>query len=145
MIRRVMMADKFRVLLLAKNFHEALGLPVPFNAAYASIVFDQFLDDPEKLCLVLDRDGGVQGVLAAQTGILPIAPVKAATEVIWWIEPEYRGRDALHMLTAYEAWAEEQGCSFVSMVGLGSDPQPTNFYERRGYIAAERHYMKPIR
>ena len=145
MIRRAIMADKFRVLLLAKNFHEASLLPVPFNAAYASIVFDQFLDDPEKLCLVLDLDGGVQGVLAAQTGILPIAPVKAATELIWWIDPAYRGRDALHMLIAYEAWAEEQGCSFVNMVGLGSDPLPANFYERRGYIAAERHYMKPIR
>ena len=144
MIRRAMMADKFRVLLLAKNFHEASELPVPFNAAYASILFDQFLDGPEKLCLVLDRDG-VQGVLAAQTGILPIAPVKAATEVIWWIEPEYRGRDAVHMLVAYEAWAEEQGCSFVNMVGLGADPLTAKFYERRGYIAAERHYMKPIR
>ncbi|NTS30662.1 GNAT family N-acetyltransferase [Phyllobacterium sp. BT25] len=143
MIRRATMADKFRVLLLAKNFHEASGLPIPFNPPYASILFDQFLTAPEKICIVLDRDG-VQGVLAAQVGFLPIAPVRAATEVIWWIEPEYRGRDALHMLAAYEAWAEEQGCSFVNMVGLGSDPLPAKFYERRGYIAAERHFMKPI-
>ena len=144
MIRQATMADKFRVLLLAKNFHEASGLPIPFNPAYASILFDQFIDDPERLCLVLDRNG-VQGVLAAQSGILPIAPVKAATEVIWWIEPDYRGRDAIHMLVAYEAWATDQGCSFVNMVGLGSDPLTAKFYERRGYIAAERHFMKPIR
>lgn len=143
MIRRARTDDKARVLMLARSFHIASGLPIPFNAPYASLLFDACLSEPDRLCLVLDDDD-VQGVLAAQAGLLPIAPVKAATELIWWIEPAHRGRSALAMLDAYEAWARERGCVFANMVGLGSDPLPARLYERRGYIAAERHFMKPL-
>ncbi|MBZ9653553.1 GNAT family N-acetyltransferase [Phyllobacterium lublinensis] len=94
--------------------------------------------------MVLDSEGGVQGLLAAQAGPLPLAPVKAATELIWWIEPHARGRAALAMLDAYEAWARDRGCVFANMVGLGSDPLPARLYESRGYIAAERHYSKTL-
>jgi GNAT superfamily N-acetyltransferase len=143
MIRRATPADKSRVLVLARNFHQASGLPIPFSAPFASLLFDACLSDQDRLCLVLDIDG-VQGVLAAQAGLLPLAPVKAATELIWWIEPAHRGRSALAMLDAYETWARERGCVFANMVGLGSDPLPARLYERRGYIAAERHFMKPL-
>ena len=143
MIRRAVVADKSRCLQLARNFHIASGLPIPFSPAYASLLFDACLRERDRFCLVLD-DGGVHGVLAAQAGSLPIAPVKAATELIWWIEPTHRGRSAIAMLEAYEAWARERGCMFANMVGLGSDPLPARLYERRGYIAAERHFMKTL-
>lgn len=142
-VRKALQADKSRCLQLARNFHLASGLPIPFSAPYASLLFDACLTDTDRLCLVLDIDG-VQGVLAAQAGLLPIAPVKAATELLWWIEPSYRGRAAIQMLDAYEAWARERGCVFANMVGLGSAPLPARLYERRGYIAAERHFMKAI-
>lgn len=142
-VRKALQADKARCLQLARNFHLASGLPTHFSAPYASLLFDACLTEPDRLCLVLDIDG-VQGVLAAQAGLLPIAPVKAATELIWWIEPSARGRAAIQMLDAYEAWARERGCVFANMVGLGSDPLPARLYERHGYIAAERHFLKPL-
>ncbi|WP_370878732.1 GNAT family N-acetyltransferase [Phyllobacterium ifriqiyense] len=107
------------------------------------MLFDTLISNPAMLCLVLD-DSGPQGVLAAQSGTLPLAPVKVASELIWWIEPAYRGRSAVAMLDAYEEWAREQGCVFVNMVGLGADPLTTRLYERRGYSATERHFMKSI-
>ena len=142
-VRRAVASDRSRCLQLARNFHIASGLQIPFSPAYASLLFDACLCEPDRLCLVLD-DNGVQGVLAAQAGSLPIAPVKAATELIWWIEPNARGRAAIEMLDAYENWARERGCVFANMVGLGSDPLPARLYERRGYIAAERHFMKTL-
>ena len=119
-------------------------LPIPFSAPYASLLFDASIQDPDRLCIVLDANG-VQGVLAAQAGFLPTAPIKAASELIWWIEPAHRGKAAIQMLDAYEAWARDRGCVLASMVGLGSDPLPGKLYERRGYTAAERHFMKPLR
>lgn len=142
-VRRARPDDKMRVLMMARSFQAASGLPIPFKADYASLLFDALLTNPTMLCIVLD-DNGPQGVLAAQTGTLPLAPIKAASELIWWIEPAYRGRAAKQMLDAYEAWAKEQGCAFVNMIGLGADPITSRLYERRGYIAAERHFMKPL-
>lgn len=142
-VRRAEAKDKSRVLILARNFHAASGVPFAFNAAYASMLFDACLTDPDRLCLVFDQ-GGPQGVLAAQAGTLPIAPVKAASELIWWIEPDHRGKSALRMIAAYEEWARERGCSLVNMVGLGSDPITTRLYERCGYVPAERHFMKTL-
>lgn len=142
-VRKATPADKSRVLIMARSFQAASGLPIPFNAAYASMLFDCLLTSHKHLCIVLDINGPC-GVLAAQSGTLPLAPVKAASELIWWIEPHARGKGAIAMLDAYEAWAREQGCQFVNMVGLGADPLTTRLYERRGYIAAERHFMKPL-
>lgn len=143
MIRRALVEDKQRVLSMARNFHEASGVSFPFSAAYASMLFDACLSAPDRVCIVLDEDGP-QGVLAAQAGTLPLAPIKAASELIWWIEPDFRGRSAIQMLNAYEEWAREQGCAYTNMVGLGSDPLTGRLYERRGYQAAERHFMKPL-
>ncbi len=142
-VRRAQPSDKSRVLMMARSFQAASGLPIPFNAAYASMLYDTLIRNPAMLCLVLD-DKGPCGVLAAQSGTLPLAPVKAASELIWWIEPAHRGKAAKLMLDAYEEWAREQGCQFVNMVGLGADPLTTRLYERRGYIAAERHFLKSL-
>lgn len=142
-VRQARPCDKSRVLMMARSFQAASGLPIPFNAAYASMLFDTLCTSPTHLCIVLDINGPC-GVLAAQSGTLPLAPVKAASELIWWIEPDHRGRSAQAMLDVYEAWAREQGCQFVNMVGLGADPLTTRLYERRGYIAAERHFMKSL-
>jgi GNAT superfamily N-acetyltransferase len=143
MIRRARKEDKSRVLIMAMDFHIASGMPFAFSAAHASLLFDACLSDPDRLCLVLDENGP-QGVLAAQAGELPLAPVKAASELIWWIEPQSRGRSALAMLDAYEQWAKERGCIYANMVGLGFDPVTTRLYERRGYVAAESHFMKAL-
>lgn len=142
-VRKALPQDKSRVLMMARSFQVASGLPIPFNAAYASMLFDTLISNPAMLCLVLD-DNGPYGVLAAQSGTLPLSPVKAASELIWWIEPSHRGSAAKTMLDKYEEWATEQGCQFVNMVGLGADPVTTRMYERRGYSATERHFMKPL-
>ncbi|RJG46495.1 GNAT family N-acetyltransferase [Mesorhizobium sp. DCY119] len=144
MIRRAVVADKMRVLMMARSFHVAAGLPFALHAAHASLVFDACLTDVDRVCLVYDVDGTAQGVLAAQAGAHPFGPFKVATEIMWWIEPAHRGRAALHMIAAYEAWARERGCSFANLVGLGADPITTKLYERCGYAAAERHFMKPL-
>lgn len=71
-------------------------------------------------------------------------PVRLARETVWWIDPKHRGRAAFRMLDAYEAWAADQGCSFVGMAGMGDDPVVRTLLERRGYRVAETHFLKGI-
>lgn len=144
MIRKAMSADKARVLVMAKAFHAASCVPFPFSAAAASVLFDAALYDSNRLCLIYECGGIARGVLAAVAAPHHLAPVKIASEIIWWIDPDWRGRSATRMIAAYEQWAAECGCQYVSMVGLGADPEVSKLYERRGYHAVERHFVMPL-
>ncbi len=144
MIRKAIASDKARVLFMAKAFHEASCTLIPFSAAAASVLFDASLANADRLCLVYEQDGTARGVLAAIAAPHHLAPVKVASEIIWWIDPAWRGRCAMKMLASYEEWAAERGCQFVSMVGLGADPAVSKLYARRGYQAVERHFMMPL-
>ncbi len=144
MIRKATAADKARVLCMAKAFHEASGIPIPFSAAAASVLFDAALTDADRLCLIYEQDAAARGVLAAIAAPHHLAPVKVASEIVWWIDPAWRGRGAMKMLAAYETWASERDCQYISMVGLGADPAVSKLYARRGYQAVERHFMMPF-
>ncbi len=139
-VRPATMADRFAVLRLGRAFIEGLGI-LPFAAAYAEQTVKAYIDQPDKLCLVLASGDAVQGFLMAHAAPHPFWPVKAAGELAWWIAPEHRGRGAVEMVRAYEAWAAEQGCGLIGMAHLG-DYRLTEFYRRRGYVPAENHFLK---
>ena len=73
----------------------------------------------------------------------PIAGVRMATEVIWWIEPSARGAGlAQQMLRMAETWAREQGATRMQ---LGSwHDRLDGFYQRLGYTPAERIFNKDL-
>src|ERR1700710_2847381 len=105
MIRRAVESDKMRVLQMAKSFHAASGVPFPFSAPMADLLFRASLVDADRVCLVYVPDGVARGVLAAQAANHQFAPVRLATEIMWWVDPDYRGTSAMEMLAAYEEWA----------------------------------------
>ncbi len=144
MIRNAVASDKAAVLRMARSFHSAAELPFAFSAATTSMLFDACLQDEDRLCLIYERDGAAVGMLAAYAACHMLAPVKIANEIVWWVEPQHRGRSAVAMLQAYERWARQRGCALIHMVGLGADPVTAKLYERQGYLAAERHFMKPL-
>lgn len=144
-IRRAEAGDKGRALLMARDFHRASGVPVPFSPALASLIFDATLSDPDRLCLVLDVDDVARGILAAQAGPHGFAPIRLASEVMFWVDPGHRGTSAaVRMIAAFEDWARSRACHLCHMVGLGSDPAVGRLYARCGYQAAERHFMKSL-
>lgn len=152
MIRAAVLEDKVAVITLLRHSREAAGFghadgttgfTFPFEAAYAEALFLGHLR-PHHLCLVLDHGGAVYGVLMAVAHEHPFGPVRMARETVWWIEPEHRGVDAWRMLDWYEDWAVAENCDFVGMAGMGADPNVGKLYLRRGYHAAEVHYLKAL-
>jgi GNAT superfamily N-acetyltransferase len=153
MIRHAIMPDKARIIRLLANSRggagfdqaeAATGFHFDFDPAYAERLFTTHLLMPNMLCLVLDIDDAAQGVLMAVAAEHPFGPVRLATETLWWIEPDYRGRNAVRMLEAFEDWARGQDCDYSGMAGMGASPQVASLYVRRGYRAAELHFLKAL-
>lgn len=143
MIRPARPADRAAIVRMARDFHAAANMPVAFDPAYAASVAGAYIADDDKLCLVLDQDGPA-GVLAAHVYQHPLAPVLAADELMWWIDPDHRGLCAMQMLDAYEQWARAKGCVLIGMATPPSDDKAASIYRRRGYVCAGMHFSKTI-
>lgn len=149
-------SDAPRAIELLRDSHQAAGFAragagltafcVPFLPDYAERLFMRHHDmmSTNACCLVLDVDGVAQGLLLAMAYEHPFGPVWLAAETVWWIDPAHRGRAAIAMLDAYEAWAAEKGCSFAGMAGMGDDPLVAILYLRRRYAVAEKHFLKAL-
>jgi len=136
--------ERFAVLSLARDFHAASGIPFNFDPAHASRAAQEYIEDPDRLCLVLEVNGALRGVLAASWAVSPLAPVKIAQELIFWVDPAHRGRSARRMLADYEKWAVAQGCAAAGLAGL-NDPLVARFFGAAGFGLIENKFLKILR
>lgn len=136
--------ERFEVLRLARDFHAASSIPFSFDPAHASRAAQEYVEDPDRLCLVLEVGGALRGVLAASWSISPLAPVKIAQELIFWVDPAHRGRSALRMLADYEKWAVAQGCAAAGLAGL-NDPRVARLFSVAGFGLIENKFLKILR
>lgn len=85
-----------------------------------------------------------KGFLAGMSSPFALGPHLLASEIAWWVEPEYRKAGVGKLLMeAFEYWAKEKaGCTMVSMAVLGDDPG--DFYEKSGYKLYEKAYLKVL-
>ncbi|MEO4000307.1 GNAT family N-acetyltransferase [Mesorhizobium sp. CAU 1732] len=139
MVRHATESDRLRVVRLLGESHKAAGFTFPFDAVRAEALFKQHM----AAGLVLVLGDPAQGVLMAAATDHPFGMGRVAKETVWFIRPEARGRSAFKMLDAYEAWAREQGCVAVGMASLATN-DVSRLYERRGYAAAETHFLKSL-
>lgn len=66
-----------------------------------------------------------------------------ATELAWWVSPEYRKSNVgTELLKAFEQWAKEENCEYITMISL--DDSVGNIYENNGYSLQERAYWKVL-
>lgn len=142
-VRPARPVERFEVLALARAFHAASGIPFAFHAAHASRAAQDYIEDPRKLCLVLEVNGALRGVLAASAAISPLAPVKIAQELIFWVDPAHRGRAPRRMIAAYEEWARAEGCAACGLAGL-NDPRVARFFCAAGFAQAENKFLKMV-
>ena len=142
-VRGATPADRWRVIRLLEESHAAAGYTFPFEAARADKLFRIHLESDAACAIVLDVDGVAQGILLAAAFDHPFGAGLWAKETVWYISPDHRGRAGMRMLDAYEAWAASKGCAVISMAALSTN-DVSRIYERRGYRAAETHFVKPL-
>ena len=98
--------------------------------------------------LVAEVDGKiVGGIVGVLTQLWFNNACKVASELAWWVAPEHRrGRTALKLYQAFEAWAKEQGAAHIVMSDLvveGETPA-AKLFEKLGYAIVERAHMKGV-
>lgn len=108
-----------------------------------------FLSAPkeERIIILAIVDDKPVGMLAGMISELLINRMKIASEVMWWMDPEYRGsRVSLELLDAYEFWATKCGANVIQLSTVETEQAERigKLYNRRGYKLTERGYIKDI-
>jgi GNAT superfamily N-acetyltransferase len=91
--------------------------------------------------LVLEHDGALVGMIGLHCAPHFLSLEMMAGEVFWWVDPSRRGH-GLRLLRAAEAWARDQGA--VSLQLIAPDERVERLYERLGYRAIERTYLRRL-
>lgn len=138
-VRRASAGDRLQVIRLLRESHAAAGFSFAFSAPHADALFHHHM----KRGLVLVCGDPARGVLMAATFEHPFGAGRWAKETVWFISPGARGRSAVQMIDAYEAWALGQGCTVVGMASLAGN-DVSSLYARRGYAPVETHFVKPL-
>lgn len=124
---------------------------MPIDTDCVEETIERFFAQPKEdamVLLALDDSDNPIGMIAAQAVEFPFNTQRISTEIIWWMDPEFRStKRALGLIEMYEFWAQHIAkCNAVQMVCLSNlDPDRLGkYYERRGYKQVERVYMKGI-
>lgn len=99
------------------------------------------------LILLMCSPNPVGVLIATKSDISPFFTVSIATELLWWVHPDYRNDPRnIKMLGAFEYWAKTVGCQRVTMVTLENELQPSieRLYLKRGYKKIETTYTKVL-
>jgi GNAT superfamily N-acetyltransferase len=143
LVRPALAGERFAILGLARAFHEASGVDLPFSAAQASVSVAQCIDEKNRLCLVAVSGSSVVGFLLAGVSQGMFSDLLISQELAFFVSPCARGWAAFRLLDAYEAWAVSQGCGAIGLACLG-DARVAKLYARRGFRPVENHFIKVV-
>lgn len=102
--------------------------------------------DPNSCFLVSVYEGKVVGFLWAILTTLPWSRTPIALDNILYVSPDYRGKQGMYLIRAYEKWAQECGAVEVNVsIASGITNERTeSLYERLGYTKVGTSYRKEI-
>jgi GNAT superfamily N-acetyltransferase len=127
---------------MARDFHAASPMGhLPFAPEAAGAAAMLAVDSDDRVALVLDIDG-LHGALIGSVRRYPLGPTITAYEDVFWIDPEHRGKWAIKLIAAFEAWAISRGAAIIGL----SCPVGTveNLYSRMGYNQSETTFAKAV-
>lgn len=119
---------------------------------------DEHMDANLKAILLSDRnvnviilayteEGEAKGVIIGQAAPFLLTGQKIASELSWWVEPEFRrtpmGKD---LFEAYIYWAKQVGCEFVQSVALHDERLPLmeRLYRKQNFTPCETSYLRKL-
>lgn len=91
--------------------------------------------------IIIDEEN--RGFISGCYNTHPFLKGTIATELAWWVNEEHRNNGVgEQLLSEFEHWAKEQGCSYISMVCLNDTV--SEIYENKGYTLQEKAYWKVL-
>lgn len=100
------------------------------------------LTNPQGRMLVYENGNGIEGMLGLLVFPHYFSGEKVAGELVWWVDPEARGRAGMELLKQAEAEARALGAKWMQMVS--PTERTAKLYERLGYAAIETTYQRSL-
>lgn len=94
--------------------------------------------DPSEKIILLYED---KGFLVAAITQFHFGTTKVATEVAWWVDPEYRAQGiGDQLIEAFEFWADKLGCKVKTLAFMDKDL--SKYMKKKGYEPYETAHYK---
>lgn len=142
MIREATQDDVPALLECATNFHAECPNEYTYNKDRVELMLSACIDNPDRVIFVIDADGLVVGGIIGILTEMWMSEDTIATELAWFVNKEYRGRESIKLLRTYEDWAERKGADLIVVADINGVTDLAPLYERYGYNKAETTYSK---
>ncbi len=142
MIREATQDDVQALIECSRNFHAECPEQYTYEEDRVENMLSACIDNPDRVIFVIDVDGLVVGGIIGILTEMWMSGDIIATELAWFVNKEYRGREALKLLRTYEDWAESRGADLIVVADINGVTNLAPLYERRGYTKTETTYSK---
>lgn len=131
---------------MCRSFYDESGLrEQPYDESSMRQTLERLMDSDDGLLMLSEADGALTGMAAALAYPSYFNGQRVAQELFWWVKPERRGTvDGIRLLKAVEVWAKDRGCVSLTMICLPIESPAESVYQRCGYRACERSYIKGL-
>lgn len=150
MIRQATLEDAGKILEMCYKFFKASGYRETFNIEFNPTKVAEHIGvaiaNPKFYCILVDSEyrGMIIGVLSP----IMVNPDKLmASELSWWVEPEFRGTSvAKELMKAFLEWSIVQKAHAVDMATIEEldGERVGKLYTRLGFTKSESHYIIPV-
>jgi hypothetical protein len=144
-IREATIEDAFDVMVLSQQFTKEGPGYFKFNKDKVSSFFSKAISDPSMVIFLSEDNDGVNGFIAGCYTDHPYNDIKAAVELGWFVTKEKRdGTSAMRLVRSFERWSKDIGAEWTAMSDIVGVQDLSKLYERAGYHAVERTFMKEV-
>jgi len=131
---------------MAREFHSCTEYRhIEFDEASCFLLFKSSIE--QGMCFVSEDDEIAGFIIGMVFGSPMNQMVKMASELAWWVKPEFRRTSAgIKLLKALEESAKGNGAVSLTMICLESinPDEVQGIYERMGYAQAERSFLRCV-
>lgn len=125
------------------------GFPISDNQLRATIL-DYTVNTDSKIFLLLCYEGKPIGLLMGFVGYSHpmLINMKVAMEILFYVEPGYRGKHSWNLADAFEYWAKHVMKADIVAMGSLADRDSRAIevmYKRRGFKPVEKCFIKDLR
>lgn len=139
MMKIASLEDRDQVLEYAMKFFNSTPYKDLGDEATIAGIIDNFLQSPKEEKIIILDEG--KGFLIAAITKFPFGNTKVATEIGWYVEPEFRNQGVGDQLVeAFEYWADKLGVKVKTLAFMDKDL--TEYMKKKGYVPYETAHYK---
>ncbi len=145
MIRKANEGDVRSIVRMGRNFIGTTGYQhhIVANDVQMEVLVRHLIDADNTTLFVADNGDGPIGMIGCTLFNHPVSGELTASEVFWWVEPNYRGI-GVDLYNKFHEWAKRHDAVKIQM-GAPANTRVGKFYERLGFVEVETLYQKEVR